>query len=138
MIDLTSGFGVRVAERLERELIIWLVTVHSGGLPQPSPVWFHWDGATFLTYSRHDKQKLRNIATNPQVALHLDSDGSGGNIVIVSGRAELDVEAPALHMLAPYVAKYGARMAAMGMTPEVFAQHYSAALRVTPTKLRAF
>jgi len=46
-LDLTSAFGERVARRLREERLIWLVTIDSSGLPQPSPVWFWWDGESF-------------------------------------------------------------------------------------------
>ncbi len=138
MIDLGTEFGARVAQRLEHELVIWLITVRKDGMPQPSPVWFHWDGTSFMIYSRPDKQKLRNIASNPNVALHLDGNGRGGDIVIFSGLATLDEDAPRLTEIEPYRSKYGERIAAMGKTTEEFAAEYSAAIRVTPAQLRGF
>lgn len=138
MIDLETEFGARVAQRLKTELIIWLTTVRHDGIPQPNPVWFHWDGTSFLIYSQPDKPKLRNIARNPNVALHFNSDGEGGDIVIFAGQATLDESAPANHAVAAYVGKYREHMAAMGMTPEAFANDYSVAIRVTPTKVRGF
>ena len=58
-----------------------------------------------LLYSRPDKPKLRNIAANPRVSLHLDGDGRGGDIVVVTGSAAVSDDAPASQMPA-YVAKY--------------------------------
>ena len=43
-IDTSSSFGRRVVERLENEHVVWLTTVAADGTPQPSPVWFLWDG----------------------------------------------------------------------------------------------
>ena len=84
-LDTSTPFGARVERRLREEQIGWLTTVRGDGLPQPSPVWFLWDGETILIYSRPDTPRLRNIAGNPKVALNLDGDGRGGDIVILSG-----------------------------------------------------
>ena len=138
MIDPETQFGARVTQRLQTELIIWLTTVRHDGIPQPNPVWFHWDGTRFLIYSQPDKPKLRNIAGNPNVALHFNSDGEGGDIVIFAGQANLDESAPASDTVEAYVDKYREHIAALGMTPTTFANDYSAAIRVTPTKVRGF
>jgi PPOX class probable F420-dependent enzyme len=135
-IDTTSAFGARATRRLREELIYWLVTVAPGGAPQPSPVWALWDGETFLVYSRPDTPKLRNIEAQPRVALHLDGDGRGGDIVVVGGRARIAREAPPADRVPEYVAKYREAMRRIGMTPESFARAYSVAVRVTPTGLR--
>jgi PPOX class probable F420-dependent enzyme len=135
-IDTGSEFGGRVARRLRDELIYWLVTIGPDGTPQPSPVWALWDGETFLVYSRPDTPKLRNIPSRPRVALHLDGDGRGGDIVIVTGDAQIATDAPAADQVAAYVAKYREAMRRIGMTPESFARAYSVAVRVTPARLR--
>ena len=135
-IDTGSEFGGRAARRLGDELVYWLVTVGSDGTPQPSPVWALWDGETFVIYSRPDTPKLRNIASRPRVALHLDGDGRGGDIVIVTGDARLAADAPAADRVAAYVTKYREAMRRIGMTPESFARAYSVAVRVTPAGLR--
>lgn len=135
-IDIKSEFGSRATRRLREELIYWLVTVGADGTPQPSPVWALWDGATFLIYSQPDTPKLRNVAARPRVALHLDGDGRGGNIVVLTGDARIEPAAPAADRVPEYVAKYREGMKRIGMTPETFARAYSVAVRVTPTALR--
>ncbi len=72
MIDFSSEFGTRALRRLSQEGIVWLTTVRHDRTPQPSPVWFLWDGETFLIYSQPDTQKLRNIAHSAKVSLHLN------------------------------------------------------------------
>ncbi len=136
MIDLTTEFGRRVVRRLEEERLIWLTTVDSEGVPQPKPVWFLWDGQTFLIYSRPDTYKLKHIARNPRVALHLDGDGLGGNIMVFTGEASLAPDAPPANEVAAYVQRYQPGFARIGMSAEKFAESYSVALRVTPTSLR--
>lgn len=136
MIDTTTEFGQRVTRRLAEERIAWLTTVDSQGIPQPRPVWFLWDGATVLIYSQPGTQKLKHITARPEVSLHLDGDGRGGDIVVFTGRAEIDPAAPPADQVPAYVAKYEAGFARIGMTASQFAASYSVALRVTPLKLR--
>ncbi len=136
MIDIATEFGRRVARRLAEEQIIWLTTIDSHGTPQPRPVWFLWDGETFLIYSLPGAAKLRHAAERPQVALHLDSDGQGGDIVVFTGRAEIDQAASPADQAPAYAAKYQSGIAGIGMTSGEFAASYSVALRVTPLKLR--
>jgi PPOX class probable F420-dependent enzyme len=57
MLDTTTEAGVRAESRLREEMIIWLTTVRSGGQPQSVPVWFLWEGETFLIYSQPGRQK---------------------------------------------------------------------------------
>ena len=136
MIDLTSKFGIHVAQRLDKEIVIWLTTVGADGTPQPSPVWFLWADQAFLIYSRPNTPKLRNIERSPRVALNFDSDGQGGDIVVFTGEARIDPQAPPAHEIPAYLKKYREHIAGINMTPDHFARGYSVALRIVPTKLR--
>jgi PPOX class probable F420-dependent enzyme len=135
-IDTATEFGARAARRLRDDLIYWLVTVGPNGTPAPSPVWALWDVATLLVYSRPDTPKLRSVARQPRVAVHLDGDGRGGDIVILTGEARLAPDAPPADRVPEYIAKYREGIRRIGMTPESFARAYSVALRVTPDRLR--
>lgn len=135
-IDTTTEFGQRVTRRLQEELIIWMTTVDSQGLPQPRPVWFTWDDETMLIYSHPDAFKVSHIATNPQVALNFDSDGQGGDIVVFIGEAWVDENAPPPHQDPVYLSKYKDGMAGINMTPDQYASAFSLALRVKLLKLR--
>jgi len=132
----STPFGQRVERRLAEERIIWLTTVSPNGTPHPRPVWFWWDGETFLIYSQPDTFKLAHIEANPYVALNFDGDGQGGNIITFTGEARLDPAAPPAHQVPQYVEKYRPGFERIGMTAAQFAAAYSVALRVTPTALR--
>ncbi len=134
-IDTSTDFGARVARRLREDQIGWLTTVRADGMPQPVPVWFLWDGATLLIYSQPNAQKLRNIRTNPKVSLNLDGDGRGGDIVVLTGEARANSDAPPAHEVAEYLEKYREGFKRIGMTPEQMAQTYSVAIRMTPIKV---
>jgi PPOX class probable F420-dependent enzyme len=135
-IDPTTDFGKRVERRLRDEQIIWLTTVRRDGTPQPSPVWFLWDGESVLMYSRPNQQKQRNIERNAKVSLHFDGDGHGGNIVVITGTAEIVADAPPATGVPEYVAKYAEPIKQIGMDDAAFAQAYSVAIRITPTDVR--
>ncbi len=140
MIDTSTEFGVRVARRLRQEAIIWLTTVRHDRTPQPSPVWFLWDGETFLIYSQPNTPKLRNIARSSTVALHLNEDAGGGDIVIVTGDAHIVDDAPPAHEVAAMVKKYqnDLRLVPTAAEFERTMRDYTVAIRVTPTGLRGF
>lgn len=135
-IDTSTEFGARVAKRLAEDRIVWLTTVGPDHVPQPSPVWFLWDGDTVLIFSQPGTAKLRNIAANPHVSLHLDGDGFGGNIVVLTGEATLEAEGMKASANPAYVAKYTEGMKRIGMDAERFSAAYSVPLRVRPTHLR--
>src|SRR3954467_2476098 len=136
LIDTSTPFGQRAERRLRDERLAWLTTVRRDGTPQPVPVWFLWDGETVLLYSQPDTQKLRNIAGTPHVAVHLDGDGQGGDVVVVQGDATVDQDAPAAHEVPEYAAKYADFIARNRWTPESFAADYSVPVRVRATRVR--
>jgi PPOX class probable F420-dependent enzyme len=137
VIDETTEFGARAARRLREERVAWLTTVTAAGAPVPSPVWFLWDGADSVTmYSLDDAPRLRNIEAHPRVSLHFDGDGSGGNIVVLSGRASIERGVPPAHDNAAYVEKYGWGFERLRTTPEQFSQRYAVPVRIALERLR--
>ncbi len=110
------------------------MTVNGRGAPQPSPVWFWWDGESILVYSQPDTPKLRNIAANARVALHLNDDGRGSDVVVISGRAHVSDDPPGDRVPA-YVEKYLELIEGNNWTPASFAADYSVPIRITPTRV---
>ena len=138
MLDPSKPTHARAEQRLRRERIAWLTTVRADGQAQSSPVWFLWDGRTFLLYSQPGAQKVRNLAGNAKVSLHLSDDGAGEDIVTVEGAAAVDPDTPRADRLHGYLAKYQAAIEALGYEPGPFARTYSTAIRVRPTRVRAW
>jgi PPOX class probable F420-dependent enzyme len=136
MLDASTEFGARAARRLREERLAWLTTVSPSGTPQPVPVWFLWDGdASALLYSRPETPKLRNIAANPRVTLHLDGNGEGGDVVVCTGRAVVSDDPPA-HDVPAYVEKYEALIDRNRWTPASFAADYSVPVRISFSRIR--
>jgi PPOX class probable F420-dependent enzyme len=126
----------RVETRLRQNLMAWLTTVRPDGQPVSVPVWFLMrEDGTILLYSQPGKQKLRSIADNPKVSLGLDVTDIGRNIVRVEGIARVAHDQPIANQNPAYLAKYTERIAAIFGTPERFAELFTTALIITPTKL---
>jgi PPOX class probable F420-dependent enzyme len=137
-IDTSTDSGARAARHLEDDQIVWLTTVGPDGTPQPSPVWFLWDGGTVLIRSQAATPKVRNIEQRPRVSLSFNCTPNGGDVVILTGDASVDTGAAADNLDPAYVDKYAGGLQSIGMTPDTFAQEYSVPIRVRPTSLRSF
>ncbi len=137
-IDTNTPFGARVAKRLQEEQVVWLTTVRPDGVPQPNPVWFLWDGETILIYSQPEAKKVSHIRANPHVALNLNCTEDGGDVVVITGRAEIEAEPTITHLSQRYVEKYRQGFKDINETPESMAKSYSTVIRVRPTHLRGF
>jgi PPOX class probable F420-dependent enzyme len=138
MLDTTTEAGARADRRLREEIMIWLTTVRSDGQPQSVPVWFLWDGETFLIYSQPGRQKLKNIGRNARVGLHLNANDRGGDVVRAEGTAEVVQDIPPANEVGEYLEKYRESIARIGFDPESFARAYSVALRMTPDRWRVW
>ncbi len=132
MLDTTTETGARADRRLREEEVAWLTTVRSDGQPQSVPIWFLWDGGTFLIYSQPGRQKLKNIGRNPRVGLNLNSNAHGGAVVRTEGTAEIVGDVSPATEVGGYLEKYRAAIARIGYDPEGFARDYSVPIRVTP------
>jgi PPOX class probable F420-dependent enzyme len=97
-----------------------------------------WDEATstFLIYSLADAKRLTHIQQNPRVALNFDGNGKGGDIIVITGQAQVSSDDPPADQLPRYVEKYGEFIATLFTTPKNFASSYSVALRIHPTAIR--
>jgi PPOX class probable F420-dependent enzyme len=123
----------QVKRRLTTDEVAWLTTVTPAGRPAPRPVWFVWDGAAIVIYSMNGAARLNYIKLNPQVTVHFNSNG-GGDIVVISGRAEIVPNATPPSEFPGLLDKYGALMQRMGETPEWYDNNYGVALRITPER----
>jgi PPOX class probable F420-dependent enzyme len=135
MLDLTQPQHARIEQRLRSDIVIWFNTVRADGRPHSVVVWFLWDGAQFLIFSKPKNQKVRNLRQNSHVTLALDGTDNGSDVVVIEGTAELINDPDVKATIAAYSEKYAAEIQNMGWKIETMAAEYSQGLRVTPTRL---
>jgi len=74
-----------VSQRLENARNYWIATTRPDGCPHVVPVWGLWIDDAFYFGGAPDTRWVRNIATNPSVALHLED---AEQVVVVEGKVE--------------------------------------------------
>jgi general stress protein 26 len=74
-----------VEERLAKARNYWLVTSGQGGRPHATPVWGLWSDGFFWFSTDPASRKGRDIASNPETVVHLES---GDDVAIIEGVAE--------------------------------------------------
>jgi PPOX class probable F420-dependent enzyme len=127
-----------VEARLRSNLMAWLTTVRPDGQPDSVPVWFLVrDDETVLVYSQPGKMKLRNISENPKVSLGLDVTDIGRDVIRIDGTAEHVDDVPPADRQPQYAVKYAERIGALFGTPRQFAESFSEAVIITPSRLHA-
>jgi len=141
-MDLTAGLQperrARVEVRLRTNLMAWLATVNPAGRPDSVPVWFLVrENGTILVYSQPGKAKLRNIEANPHVSLGLDVTDIGRDIIRFEGTAMRAPGHPPADQVPEYAAKYAERIGVIFGTVERFAEAFSEAIVITPSRLHA-
>ncbi len=95
-----------VSDRMSESRNYWISTTRPDGKPHAAPVWGVWVDETLYFGTAPSSRKARNLAHNPNVAVHLES---GDEAVIVEGvTEELTNPDPALSekIIAAYAAKY--------------------------------
>lgn len=123
---------------LAEDVVGWLTTVAADGRVQSSPVSFLWDGETVLVYSKPDALKIRNIAANPQVSFGLNTDKYGDHILVLEGTAEVDAAAPPWSANPAMVAKFREPLRHWELDEAETSRDFSVAIRIRPTRIRAF
>ena len=132
-MSVSSAAAQRLDRFLASEPVVWISSVRPDGAPHLVPIWFTWDGASLLVFSKPHAQKVRNLRANPTVMLALGDPRADFDVVLVEARAELD-PLPARCLPAEHLAKYGERMAALGLSADAFVETYSQVIRITPDR----
>lgn len=127
-----------LASQLDEELVGWLTTVSPSGQPQSSVVWFLRDGDDLLIYSKPDATKIANIAANPKAAFNLRGDEMGDSMATFEGTAFVVGSPTPPHQDPAYLDKYRDQISRLGWTPDQFADDYSALIRLTIDRVRAW
>jgi PPOX class probable F420-dependent enzyme len=122
-----------VSHRLTSDHYGWLTTVAKSGQPVPKLVWFYFDGSSVIVYSSPQGAKVGHVKRHGLVSLNLDSNGSGGGIVVVGGAASIDAEGVDPRTDGPYWAKYEQDAAKFGLTEAMAG--YTTRIRISIDKV---
>jgi PPOX class probable F420-dependent enzyme len=134
-MDPTTDLATaRLIRFLEREPVIWLSTVGQDGAPHLVPTWFVWDGERITIVSKPGARKARDIAAEPRVMLAMGDADDDFDVGLLEARGAIDPSATPQALPAGFVAKYGERISALGMTQAQFARTYALVIRLTPVK----
>jgi hypothetical protein len=68
-----------------------LAYVAQDGTPRAVPIGFTWNGSTIVMCTAKNAPKVRALRENPAVALTMDTEVHPPRILLIRGRAELDV-----------------------------------------------
>ena len=63
----------------------------SDGFPRVIPVGYYWNGAQFIIGTAPNAPKVRALATNPKVALTIDTNTYPPNVLLVRGTSNIEV-----------------------------------------------
>lgn len=133
-----AGRGMTNEERDEflttRKLFAKIATVNENGVPSISPVWYTWDGESFLVISKARTGMVKNLRRDPRCGLLIDNFELP--YMRVSAQAEVeflpedfDVIAPMTEMILRYLGPEGM---AYGESTFQFAR---VPFKVHPTKM---
>jgi pyridoxamine 5'-phosphate oxidase-like protein len=61
------------------------------GSPRVVPIWFHWTGDQFVLGSPPKAPKLKALASDPRVALTIDDNTWPHKVLLVRGRADVEM-----------------------------------------------
>ncbi|MCI4675087.1 TIGR03667 family PPOX class F420-dependent oxidoreductase [Candidatus Mycolicibacterium alkanivorans] len=128
--DLTH----EITRKLKRDRYAWLTTVAPTGIPAPMLVWFSFDGTYVTVYTRPHASRVTHVFQHPEVSVHLESDGFGGGIVIIGGKAAVTAENVDPRDDNGFWSKYHMEAEAIGLSAAIAS--YSVRITVTPTTLR--
>ncbi|HMN12141.1 MAG TPA: pyridoxamine 5'-phosphate oxidase family protein [Bellilinea sp.] len=117
-------------QRLVEARNYWVCTADDESRPHVIPVWGAWVENAFYFDGSSKTKHLRNIAENPEVAIHLES---GSQVLILYGRchAVAAAEAPTEQIASQYRAKY----AENGYAPEADQWNNGGLYRFVPVKV---
>ncbi|WP_319445818.1 MULTISPECIES: TIGR03667 family PPOX class F420-dependent oxidoreductase [unclassified Mycobacterium] len=130
---MTADLTQDVSARLASDHYGWLTTVAKSGQPVPKLIWFYFDGAALVIYTVPNSAKVAHIRRHPQASLNLDSNGNGGDVVVIGGVATVDAEGVDCREDEPYWAKFSELSDKFGLTEAM--GNYSTRIKISVDKV---
>ncbi|MFD8306933.1 pyridoxamine 5'-phosphate oxidase family protein [Streptomyces sp. NPDC059690] len=89
--QITEILSRPISRELLARDVCRLAYVTKDGTPRNIPIAFTWNGAQIVLCTTKNAPKLPSLRRNPQVALTIDTEVHPPKILLIRGRAELDV-----------------------------------------------
>ena len=133
-MDRQGLAAARVRRFLETEPVIWLSTTCADGAPHLVPTWFAWNGETITFVSKPGARKVRNLRADKRAMLALGDAEAEFDVGLVHATAEVVPEPTPPGLPPGYLAKYGRRIAEIGLSPARFAAIFRQQVRLRPER----
>ncbi len=89
--DVTAVLDRPLSQELLARDLTRLAYVAKDGTPRNVPVGFSWNGEEIVMCTSTNAPKLAGLRANPMVALTIDTEVHPPKLLLIRGRAELDV-----------------------------------------------
>jgi general stress protein 26 len=89
--EITEILNRPISQEMLARDITRLAYVARDGTPRNVPIGFTWNGSTIVMCTSKNAPKLPSLRENPMVALTIDTEVHPPKILLIRGRAELDV-----------------------------------------------
>jgi len=89
--EISEVLNRPISQELLARDVIRLGYVAKDGIPRTIPIGFTWNGAEIVMCTTKNAPKLPALRHNPAVALTIDTEVHPPKILLIRGRAELDV-----------------------------------------------
>lgn len=123
---------------LRDDPVVWLSSVQRNGRPHLVPVWFCWDGERIVAFSKPGARKVENLRGRPDVMLAVGTPGPEFDVELIEATAELPEAPSSALMPADFGRKYAELLRRAGLTVQRFAEVYSQAIVLKPTRFLGY
>jgi len=89
--EITEVLNRPLSQELLARALTRLAYVATDGTPRSIPIAFTWNGSEIVLCTTKNAPKLPALRKNPMVALTIDTEVHPPKILLIRGRAELDV-----------------------------------------------
>jgi hypothetical protein len=89
--EITEIMSRPLSQELLARDLIRLAYVAKDGTPRNVPIAFTWNGSEIVMCTTKNAPKLPSLRANPMVALTIDTEVHPPKILLIRGRADLDV-----------------------------------------------
>jgi Pyridoxamine 5'-phosphate oxidase len=89
--EITEILNRPISQELLARDLTRLAYVAKDGTPRNIPIAFTWNGSEIVLCTSKNAPKLSSLRRNPEIALTIDTEVHPPKILLIRGRAELDV-----------------------------------------------